>query len=380
MHQDGPIPLVFAIDNMRYGGTELNAVRTAERLDRRRFDLRVVCLDDRGPIADRYRSMGVPVIRMAVSSLHGPSMLSTGWQFARYLRKERVQIVHAHDMYSNVFATPWARAAGTPVVIASRRWWHTLPNRKLQLANAVAFRMAGAVLTNSAQVARSVREVEGVPEARVWTVTNFVDEEAFTPLPEDERARLRREWGVPAGAAVVGCVARLVPVKNHALLVEAFAELRRRNRAVHLVLIGDGECRDALTAQVRALGIEHAVAFVGELRSGGNHHRAFDVSALVSLSEGFPNTLIEAMAAGVPAVATAVGGSVDAVVDGVTGLLVPAERADALTAALQRLVDDSTLRESFGGAARDRAWATYRAGAVVQSLESMYDALLARAA
>jgi glycosyltransferase involved in cell wall biosynthesis len=349
-------------------------------LDRNRFDLRVVCLDDRGPIADRYRSMGVPVIRMAVSSLHGPSMLSTGWQFARYLRRERVQIVHAHDMYSNVFATPWARLARTPVVIASRRWWHTLPNRKLQLANAVAFRMAGAVLTNSAQVARSVREIEGVPDERVWTVTNFVDEEAFTPLPDAARARVRRDWGVPPGSVVIGCVARLVPVKNHALLVESFAELRRRHAAVHLVLIGDGECRDALTAQVTALGLEQAVTFAGELRASGNHHRGFDVSALVSLSEGFPNTLIEAMAAGAPVVATAVGGSVDAVVDGVTGLLVPAGRTDLLTTALERLVDDSTLRASFGAAARARAWATYRAGTVIESLESMYDALLARAA
>lgn len=374
------VPVAFVIDNMGLGGTELNAVRTAERLDRSRFDLRVVCIGEDGPLSERYRAMGIPVVPIEVRSLYGPTMLSAGLRFVCYLRDERIQIVHAHDMYSNVFAAIWARVAGTPVLIASRRWWHSLPNRKLRLGNAAAFRLAGAVLANSPQVARSVLETTHLPPGRVWTVTNFADDEAFVPVTADVRLRQRRAWGIPDGALVIGCVARLAPVKDHAALVDAFAAVRTQGRDVHLVLIGDGECRAALEAQVERLGLAGTVTFTGAVHGGGNHHGAFDISALTSSSEGFPNCLVEAMAAGVPVVATAVGGNIDAVVDGETGFLVPAKSAAELTRALLKLVDDRALREAFGAAARERARLTYRAAPALLALESMYDILLQRAA
>jgi glycosyltransferase involved in cell wall biosynthesis len=371
--------VAFVIDNMGLGGTELNAVRTAERLDRARYDLRVICIGADGPLSARYRAMGIPVVNMPLRSLYGPTMIAGGLRFAHYLRRERIQIVHAHDMYSNVFATLWARVASTPVVIASRRWWHSLPNRKLRLGNAAAFRLAGAVLANSPEVARSVRENDKVPAGRVWTVTNFADDEAFTAMTPDARAKQRAAWGVPDGSVVVGCVARLVPVKDHATLVEAFAEVRALRPDAHLVLIGDGECRPMLEAQVQRLGLGGAVTFTGELRDGGNRHRSFDISALTSLSEGFPNTLVEAMAAGVPVVATAVGGSMDAVIPGETGLLVPSRSPRDLARALLRLVESAPLRQEFGSAARERAMLAYRAAPALVALQSMYDVLLQRA-
>ena len=377
--QPGRISVVFVIDNMRLGGTELNAVRTAERLDRARFDLRVVCLGEAGPLSARYQTLGVPVLTLGIRSLYGVTMLSTGWRFMRYLRAERIQIVHAHDMYSNVFATLWARLAGTPVVIASRRWWHSLPNRKLSLGNAAAFRLAGAVLANSPQVARSVHETTRLPAGRVWTVTNFADDEAFVPISDALRTLQRHAWGVPAGAMVIGCVARLVPVKDHASLVRAFALVHARRPDVHLVLIGDGECRASLESDAERLGLGKAVTFTGELRDGQNHHRAFDISTLVSLSEGFPNTLVEAMAAGVPVVATAVGGSLDAVVHGETGLLVQPQHPEELAAALLELLENGSLRQAYGAAARERAWQKYRAAPLLLSLQSMYEVLLQRA-
>lgn len=374
------VPVVFVLDTMRVGGTELNAVRTAERLDRKRFDLRVVCLDDDGPIAERYRSIAIPVVTLPLRSLYGRSMFSSGRRFARYLRDERVQIVHAHDMYTNIFATPWALLARTPVIITSRRWWHSLPNRKLQLGNRAAFRLSDAVLANSAQVARSVQEREGVPSNRIWQVTNFVDDGAFTPLTGEQRASTRVRWGIPDGALVAGCVARLVPVKDHGTLLNAFALVRLACPSAHLVLVGDGERRGELEALATRLQVKEAVSFVGELRDEANYHRMFDVSVLCSLSEGFPNSLVEAMAAGVPIVATGVGGILDAVTDGENGILVPTESPRELAVALSTLLGDAALREGMGAAGRRRAEERYQARAAVQSLESMYECLLATAA
>jgi glycosyltransferase involved in cell wall biosynthesis len=147
----------------------------------------------------------------------------------------------------------------------------------------------------------------------------------------------------------------------------------------HLVLVGDGECRPNLEAQAAQSGLEQAVTFTGELRGGGNQHRLFDTSALASLSEGFPNTLVEAMAAGVPVVATAVGGSLDAVIPDETGFLVPPADAPAMARALLRLVENAPLRQQLGATARARAMQVYRAEPTLLALTTMYEALLQRA-
>lgn len=370
------IKVVFVIDNMRLGGTELNAVRTAERLDRDRFELRVVCLSGDGPLTERYRAMGVPVLNLGLRSFYGPSMFRCGWQFVRLLRRERADIVHAHDVYSNIFVAAWAKLGGPRAVIASRRWWHSSPSRVLRMGSRFAFARATAVLANSAQVAGSVEDEARVPRAKVWTVTNFADDDMFGAASEEERERVRRRWKAPPDGLLIGCVARLDPLKDHATLLAAFAELRRRAGQVFLVLIGGGECRPALERQAAELGIEDAVHFAGEIRNGGNLHRGLDISVLASRSEGFPNTLVEAMAAGVPVVATAVGGSVDAVVDGESGILVPPGEPARLADALATLVESPALRRTMGAAGLRRASDAYRAREVVGTLEHMYERLL----
>ncbi|MDB4913521.1 MAG: putative Glycosyl transferase group 1 [Gemmatimonadetes bacterium] len=371
------VPVVFVLDNMRLGGTELNAVRTAALLDRSRFDLRVACMSGEGPLSERYRAMGIPVETFPLESLYGTSMLTNGYRFARYLREQQIQIVHAHDMYSNIFMTPWTQLARTRVVIASRRWWFSLPSKKLQYGNLAAFRLADVVLANSPQVARSVTEAEGIPAARIRVISNFVDDRAFERLSDERRREIRQAWGIPAGRVVIGCVARLVSVKDHGTLVRAFGRVSAAVPNVHLVLVGDGDCRQSLEALATELRVSDSVTFAGELRSGENHHRAFDISVLCSLSEGFPNSLVEAMAAEVPIVATEVGGNVDAVTHGLNGLLVPSQRPVELADALLTLVKDDDERVSMGRAGRIRASERYRAAEAVASLEHMYEQLLA---
>lgn len=373
--RDRRIVVVYVIDNMRLGGTELNAVRTAERLDRERFELRVVCLSEDGPLTERYRAAGIPVINLGLRSFYGPSMFTSGWRFVRLLRRARADIVHAHDVYSNIFAAVWARFGGEPALIASRRWWHSLPNWKLQVGSRIAFARADAVLANSASVAMSVREEARVRSDRIYVVTNFVEDDAFRPITAEECASQRRAWGVRPDAVLVGCVARLVPVKNHAMLLRSVARLRAVDARVHLVLIGDGDSRHSLERLAADLRIQDAVQFAGELRDGGNHHRVFDISVLSSLSEGFPNTLVEAMAAARPVVATAVGGIGDAVVDGETGFLVPSEDDGAMANALNTLMQDASLREALGVAGRERARSLFHDSRVLSSLERLYTQL-----
>ena len=124
MHGRDPVHIVFSIDTMSVGGTEMNAVRTAERLDRSRFRVTVVTLRGEGPLAARYERAGIPVVRFPIHSIFGPATVRQGKHLAAYLKRERVSIVHCHDQYSNFFSTLSARYAGVPVIIASKRWLH----------------------------------------------------------------------------------------------------------------------------------------------------------------------------------------------------------------------------------------------------------------
>jgi len=370
----GRIRVAFCIDQMGPGGTEFNAVRTAERLDRSRFDLTVVTFRPDGMLAPRYAAAGIPVVPFPLSSFFGLSALRQAARLARFLAAGRFDVVHSHDRYTNVFVTLAARAAGTPAIIASKRWWR-LP-RHHEVGNALAYRLAHTVLANTDAVAASASRVERVRPERLTVIPNFVDEAAFAPMPPEERRALLREIGVPDGALVVGIVARLRPVKNHESLIRAAALLRRRWPALHLVLVGEGPLQQDLEALTRSLGLDGVVHFAGHREQEPNPNNLFDVSVLCSLQEGFPNAVVEAMAAARPVVATSVGGASDAVEHGETGLLVPPRQPEQLAAALDQLLADPERRARMGAAGQQRARERYHASAVIPRLEALYEALL----
>jgi glycosyltransferase involved in cell wall biosynthesis len=373
------VRIAYCIDTMQVGGTEMNAIRTAERLDRSQFELVVASLQHEGPLLERYRAAGIRVVHFPMTSLYGLSALHQGLRMFRFLRRERIDILHCHDLYANLFGAPWGRIAGVPVVITSRRWLHPARNRKLEVANRMVYKVAHRVLANSHAVQRSLEVVDGVPAGRILHVPNFVDEAAFQALSPVALTTVRAELGVPADALVVGCIARLAPVKDHASLLRAVGMLSRRWPQLHLVLIGDGECRAALEALATKLEIRERVHFAGTRPNDPNLHQAFDISALTSLSEGFPNSIVEAMAAGRAVVATRVGGIVDAVRPG-TGLLVPPGEPKQVAEALESLLANPSLRMSMGESASRVARAEYHARSVIPRLASIYLNLLGRPA
>jgi glycosyltransferase involved in cell wall biosynthesis len=374
-----PIRVVFGINLFDIGGTELNAVRTAERLDRDQIDLSVVCLGRDGPLLERYRRAGIPLHHFPVrGGLFTTQSFAQGLRLARFLRTYRPDVLHAHDIYSNIFCTPWARLAGVPVVISSRRWWQEFPRPGLRIANRFAYLLADWVLANSPAVGRMVCDIDGVPASRVVVVPNFVDPGAFEPVPAAQRADLLRGAGIPADAFVVGCVARLTPVKNHAMLLKALQLGVAAQPDMHLLLVGSGPERERLEELVASLGLKEHVHFAGQQLLDWNVHGAAHVSVLCSRSEGFPNTIVEAMAAGVAVVATAVGGVPDAIRNEITGLLVPPDDWKALAAALIRLCRDAALRHELGERARATAKAEYAAGPVIDRLTQWYRSVAGR--
>ena len=336
----GPVRLAFCIDNLGIGGTELNMARWAERLDPDRFALTIVHLSEDGPLRERLERTPARLEYLPMSGLWRPSALSSGRELARFVEREAIEVLHTQDIYSNIFAVPWARVGGVRGVAASRRWWHLSPGRAHRLANRWAYGLAHRVVANSPSVGALLVDEERVPRAKVVCVPNFVDDAAFA---EPEAALLRQtlgRLGVPDGARVVGIVARLDAVKDHSTLLLAFERIAEVHADVHLLCCGEGPERgriESLRSGLRSAGRIH---LPGTVTPAFNPHRLFDLSVLCSTSEGFPNSVIEAMAAARPLVATDVGGVSDAVTHGETGLLVrpsdPHALADALSSVLAR--------------------------------------------
>jgi len=369
----GRIRVVHVLDNLNTGGTELNAVRTAERLDRDRFEVRFLCLQAHGPLRARLDAAGIPVGEIPITSLMSTSAVHAGREIAKLVREARIDVVHAHDPYANAIAAPAVRLAGTGAVIASHRWWRDVHRPRVRFANRLAYRFAHRVLANSPAVGELVVREEGVSRERLVVIPNFVDEDAFAPLSEPRRVALRQQMGLSDNVFAVGVVANLYPVKNHQMLLRAVARLKDAAwQDVRFVLVGEGKEREPLAKLAQDLGIAHRVVMPGRIAHEPGLPGVFDITVLTSREEGFPNWVVESMAAARAVVATNVGGVPDAVLHGETGTLVAPDDDEALATALDHLFRNDELRARMGSAGTRRARAQYHVSNIMRSIESLY--------
>lgn len=368
-----PLRLMFLLNSFEVGGTELNAVRTAERLNPARVELSVAAFRPEGPLLVRYQRLGIAVHQVSIPNLYGPAAWVEARRFARLMQSRRIEVLHTHDVYCNIFGVPAGRLAGVRGVMASRRWWKRVPRPGLLVPNRLAYALAHRVLVNSRAVGEMLHREERLPERKITVVPNFIEAEAFEVPAPGATSAWRAERGIPERAVLLGSVGRLAAVKDNATFLRAAA----RVEDVHVVLVGDGPERLMLEALSRDLGLSSRVHFAGEQPNRPNPHHFFDVSVLCSLSEGFPNSMLEAMAASRAVVATPVGGVTDALVDGENGLLFPPGDVDALAAAFSRIADPS-LRARLGSAACGVARRDYGEEPVLHRLTSLYGELASR--
>lgn len=374
----GPIKVAYVVLALNMGGLERVVLRLVARLDRARFEPVVCALDEPGGLAPDLARLGVPLVVVH----RNPGVdLGVAVRLASTLRREGVRVVHTHNAASHFYGSLAAHAlrlgTGRRLPVVHTKHGRDEPgNPRRVLLNRFSSAICNRVVAVSDDAASVAIRIEHVSPRKVMTILNGVDTDEFRPRPE--QAEARAALGAPEEGFHVGCVARLAAVKDHATLVEAFARFRAARPDAHLTLIGDGPERAALEARVEALGLAGAVTFAGERSDVAPLLPAFDVFALSSRSEGISLTLLEAAAAGLPIVATRVGGNQEVVVDGETGLLVPAANPAAFAAALSAVAGRAD-RTALGAAGRERVERLFSVQRMVRDYCQLYNEVLGNA-
>jgi glycosyltransferase involved in cell wall biosynthesis len=382
-----PLRVLHVITRMIVGGAQENTLETVCGLDPRRFRTALLCGPESGPegsLLDEARRRGAsvtiePALRRELRPLLDVRALL---RLARVMRRGAFDLVHTHSSKAGVLGRLAARLARVPGVVHTVHGWpfherQSPARRRLYVALERAAARAADRL-----VAVSTRDLEtglaaGIgPRAR-WVVVRSAVDLGGVRAAAGRRAAVRAAWGVPPEAAVVGTVARLAPQKAPLDFVEAAARIARARPEARFVVAGDGPLRAAVEEGVRAAGLAGRLVLLGLRRDVAEVLAGLDVFVTTALWEGLPRALVQAMAAGLPVVATAAGGTPEVVRPEESGLLVPAGRPEATAGAVLRLLADPALARRLGEAGRSAVGAEFDLPTMLARLAALYEDVVA---
>jgi glycosyltransferase involved in cell wall biosynthesis len=359
--------------DLHVGGLPRVVDTLCRTLDRDRFDVSVLCLRDIGPLGEALRDdLGIPVHKLREQA-DRPDHLAFV-KIARFLRRHRFDVVHTHNTEPFVEGSLGALLARVPTLVHTDHARPFPDRRRYMLAEFVAAQFAWRVVGVSEHTTQSLRNWERLPSRKLVTVPNGI-EGARYDQPVDEAAE-RAALGIPATAPVLGFASRLVEQKGLIYLLRALPAVLQVHPDLTLLVAGEGDHEDdqldELERTARELGVEGAVRFLGVRLDIPALLKVFDLHVLPSLWEGLPMIILEAMAAGCPTVATAVGGVPAALEDGVDGALVPPRDPAALSAAILGLLADPERRRRYADRARAKFLRRFTAEAMTRSYEALY--------
>jgi sugar transferase (PEP-CTERM/EpsH1 system associated) len=359
-----PVHVMHVMYALQPGGMEFGVLKLVNGHDRTR--VRSSILSTR-PASELKELLAADVPLYELSRRPGAD-LRTVWQMYRVFRNTKPDVVHTHAWGTLIEGIAAARLAGVPIVVHGEHG--TLQLRGYQrFVQRRAWSAVDRVLAVSTKLAERMAAETGFPLPRIETIRNGVD---LTRFGHASRSAARAALNLSPDNMVIGTMGRLVPVKNQVSLIEAARQLRTLGLEPTVVIAGEGYLRNRLEEHAAAAGVGDAVRFLGQRTDPEMVLAAMDVYALTSVSEGLPNTVLEAMATGLPVVSTRVGGVEELVEHGVTGFVVPPNDPDALAKTLALLLRDESLRRTAGAAGRLRAESEFAISGMIRRYESLY--------
>ena len=363
----GLVRVLHVVQSLGTGGLENGVVNLANGIDRQRFACDVLCLRYIGELRERL----IPECRVYFDQRTASSILAAALAVRRLCREGRYDVIHTHGWATLLPGYLGARAAGRTRVINGEHGTFFVDTRRRRLAQKLLFRLVDANCAVSESLRGEMYELFSHPPERVTSIINGVDVRKYRPN-ESERHSVRTALGIRDDQVLFGTVGRLVPVKDYRTLVGGFRRLHDKVPGSRLLVVGDGPELDALRDAAGALADRGTVLFAGNRDDVPSLMRAMDVFCLTSLREGLSNTLLEAHASGLPVIATATGGNGEVVERNVTGYLFEVGDEAALAALMQRLAENSDLRQRLGSAARIKAANGFSIEGMVRAYEELY--------
>lgn len=376
-HHARNVRVLFVIDQLTVlGGGERAMIQMILGLSSR-FECSVVAFRQNAH-SEVSALLDVPVTAIPLRRTCSAKGLIAAFELGRTIRREHVDIVHTFFETSDLFGGIIAKLAGVKVLISSRRDMGLLRSGKHKLAYRLVGHMCNRVITVSDAVRHQVLTSDHLNPERVTTLYTGV--RPHERVSQDVLLALRNRLGIPFGAPVVLTVANILTWKGHHDFLEAASIVRSRIPAAHYVVCGaynDVELVKALESRRAALGMNGCFHYVGEVRLVGPMYQLASVFCLLSRTEGLPNVVLEAMAAGTPVIATCVGGTSELIAHGKTGLLVEPDSPRDAAARICELLSSPQCAKRIAEAARYRVMNDFTMEKMIQSLEEIYDASLA---
>lgn len=373
--------VLHLISNFHQGGSERQALQLARLLkESDQYNIHLACMDKAGVLLGEAEQIGfadIPEYRLA--SFFDRNALVQARRLARYLRKRRIDLIQTHDFYSNILGMAAARFAGVRVRIGARRetfGWRT-PTQKF--VERRSYGLAHAIVANSEAVRRQLRS-EGIADHKIVTIYNGIDLDRFAPEESFDAVKELSLLGLPVAPhlKLITIVANLRHgVKDHPTFLRAAGRVLAAFPAVRFVVAGEGELTGSMRTMAAQLGIEGSTFFTGRCTRVAELLAASDVCVLSSKAEGFSNSILEYMAAARPVVVTDVGGAREAVSDGETGYIVPAEADEAMAARILALLENPERARLMGKRGRAVVRKKFSCSAQLAATEALYDQLLA---
>lgn len=366
--------VLHLVETLEIGGTESQVVETILRQHQRKQFVTIGCLHARGPLLSLLLRERIPVVefrkRKKLFSINGIRQL---FRLVIFLRRGRFDVLHAHDLMSSFLGVTAARLAGTSIIISSRRYLSDLDWWTGKWRNRIAsffYKWSTHVIVNASAIGDLLVTRDGVPLNKIRMIYNGVDAEGFMQVGADRTKLLP---SIDKDRKLIAVVANMnSPIKGHRTLITAAAVAGKVFPDVLFVLIGEGPERARLEQQIRESGLERHFLWLGSRRDVAELLACCDMFVLPSESEGLPNALLEAMAAGLPVIATSVGGVPEVIEDEENGLLIPPCDPKALSVAICRLLQDDELRGRLARSGQKSVIERFSFPRMVEALDELY--------
>lgn len=329
----------------------------------------VCCMDAIGELGEKLKERGYKVYCKGRKPGFDFSMIA--WLRA-IIRIENIDVVHAHQYSPLVYATPAAFLAGRKKVVYTEhgRFYPERKSWKRTLINPLLALGVNQLVSISAATADAMATYDNFPRHRIQVIHNGID--CSSMMPDFDKSAKRREIGLSESCRIVGTAARLNTIKNIPMMLRGFKLVLEQVPDCYLVIAGQGEEGEFLKAMTLDLGIADQVRFIGLRFDLPEIYQLFDVFLLTSFSEGISVTLLEAMASGVPAVVTDVGGNSEVTLDGITGYLVPVHNDNLLANRIGELLHNPTLSQEMEAAAKKRVNESFSVQGMMSAYQHIY--------